>query len=414
MEEHYLGKLFPALNYKNFRYFFYGQIVSLIGTWMQNIGQDWLVLELTNSAFYLGLITAMQFLPTMLFSLLAGSIVDHFEKRKVLLFTQSIMAILALILALITYFEVVQIWHIIILALLLGIVRTVDMPARHAFFSELVEKEHLVSAITLNSSVFNFARIIGPGFAGIMIGYLGIGICFFLNAASFLAVIFGLSRIRIKNSVINTGPLRLKNLLVEIKEGVLFIWDNTRLRIIFILFSFISIFIINYSFYIPLLSKQVFGLEASGYGILMTTMGIGSFVGALAFSILGKKEPRIGIMLSASVLVSAFLITLGFMKYNPLLFIVLVFLGLASITYTASVNTTVQLAADQRLRGRVMSIFSLILGGFTPIGSMISGLMSENLGIARTVQINGMIGLVAAIITILFISKLKKKQVNTN
>ena len=171
-----LSRSFSALQYHNYRLFFFGQCISLIGTWMQNIGQSWLVLQLTGSAFKLSLVSTIQFLPMMLFALFAGTLVDRFPKRRVLLFTQGSLAVLAVILASLTYFKVVQYWHVLLLALLLGIVNTIDMPTRQSFFSELVEKKDLMNAIALNSSIFNLARILGPAVAGLLIGLVGIAV----------------------------------------------------------------------------------------------------------------------------------------------------------------------------------------------------------------------------------------------
>lgn len=211
---------FPALTFKNFRLFWLGQLISLIGTWMQNIGQAWLVLQLTDSAFKLGVVNALQFLPLTMFSLFAGPLVDRFPKRRILLFTQSSLLILALILATLTYLEIIRYWHILILATLLGFVNTLDMPARQSFVVELVGKKSLMNAIALNSVVFNFGRIVGPAVAGLLIGLLGMATCFYINALSFCAVIIGLAMIKVPDYV---ASVEQKHILREIKEGLHYI-----------------------------------------------------------------------------------------------------------------------------------------------------------------------------------------------
>src|SRR5665647_3190179 len=240
--------VFPALSHRKFRLFWTGQCVSLIGTWMQNIGQSWLVLQLTNSSFKLGLVTAMQFLPMMLFALFAGTLVDRFPKKTVLIFTQASLAILATVLASLSYFKVVQYWHVLVLAALLGIVNTLDMPTRQSFFVELVGKEDLMNAIGLNSSIFNLARIIGPAIAGFLIALVGIAACFYLNAISFLAVIVVLLMMDIEEPIVKQSINKsLKNILVDIREGLTYIKSITLIFYPLLLLAIISIFVFNFN-----------------------------------------------------------------------------------------------------------------------------------------------------------------------
>lgn len=388
----------PALSHRNFRLFWTGQCISLIGTWMQNIGQAWLVLQLTNSSFKLGLVTAMQFLPMMLFALFAGTLVDRFPKRTVLIFTQASLAILATVLASLTYFKVVQYWHVLVLAALLGIVNTLDMPTRQSFFVELVGKEDLMNAIGLNSSVFNLARILGPAVAGFLIALVGIGVCFYLNALSFLAVIVGLKMMDIKAPIVKLSVNKsLKNILVDIREGLTYIKSITLIFYPLLLLAIISIFVFNFNVLIPIFAKQNLGQNAAGYGFMMTCVGIGSFIGALIITARSKTGPRLKYLLGGAFGMSLFLAILGFETNYILACVTLLVLGFCSIMFTTLVNSTIQLTADDNMRGRVMSVFSLVFGGVTPIGSLYAGKLTEIAGAPNCMIISGTIGILGTL-----------------
>ena len=361
---------------------------------MQNIGQAWLVLQLTNSSFKLGLVTAMQFLPMMLFALFAGTLVDRFPKRTVLIFTQASLAILATVLASLTYFKIVQYWHVLVLAALLGIVTTLDMPTRQTFFVELVGKEDLMNAIGLNSSVFNLARILGPAVAGFLIALVGIGVCFYLNALSFLAVIVGLKMMDIKEPIVKLSVNKsLKNILVDIKEDLTYIKSITLIFYPLLLLAIISIFVFNFNVLIPIFAKQNLGQNAAGYGFMMTCVGIGSFIGALIITAKSKAGPKLKYLLSGALGMSLFLAIIGFEKNYILACVTLLALGFCSIIFTTLVNSTIQLTADDNMRGRVMSVFSLVFGGVTPIGSLYAGKLTEIVGAPGCMIISGTIGI---------------------
>ena len=247
---------FSSLKHRNFRLFWLGQCVSLIGTWMQNIGQSWLVLQLTHSPLKLSIVTMIQFLPMMLFSLYAGTLIDRFSKRKILIFTQISMLLLATALATLTYFNVVQYWHVLILALLLGIVNTIDMPTRQSFFVELVGKEDLMNAIALNSSIFNLARIIGPAIAGILIGLVGIAICFYLNALSFVAVIIGIWMIKVPAQVKSEHRFgSIKEINSDVAEGLRYINSKLIIKVPLLLLALLSLFVMNYNVLLPIFAE---------------------------------------------------------------------------------------------------------------------------------------------------------------
>ena len=389
---------FPALSHRNFRLFFIGQCVSLIGTWMQNIGQAWLVLQLTtgqpDAPFKLGLVSALQFLPMMLFSLFAGTLVDRFPKRTVLIVTQSCLAVLAVVLATITALGVARYWHVLVLALLLGVVQTLDMPTRQSFFVELVGKQDLMNAIGLNSALFNLARILGPAVAGFLISLVGIAACFYINAASFLAVIAGLALMRLPRSLGPRPSARtFRTVLVDIREGLVYVRRVPEILYPLLLLAILSAFVINFSVLVPIFATQNLGQEAAGYGLLMTALGIGSFLGALLITTKSKAGPRFSVLFGGAAGMSLLLPLLGLERNYVLAFATLLCIGFCTITFTTLVNTKIQLTTEDRMRGRVMSLFSLVFGGVIPIGSLYAGKLTEVAGATGCMVVSGAIGL---------------------
>jgi MFS family permease len=398
----------PALSSRNFRWFWTGQLISLIGTWMQNIGQAWLVLQLTDSAFKLGVVTALQFLPMTLFSLFAGPLVDRFPKRRILLCTQTSLMILALILASLTFLDVVQYWHILILAVCLGFVNTLDLPARQSFVIELVGKKNLMNAIALNSTIFNLGRIVGPAVAGLLIGMLGMATCFYLNALSFGAVLLGLWMIDVPSTVYEKKD---KAIWHQIGEGLQYIKLNPAILYPLILLAVISTFAMNFNVLIPVYAKEGLEQNALGFGLLMTSMGIGSLLGALRLAAQSNTGPRMRSVFGMALATSLFIFVLGFEDIYLLSCFTLTLIGFCSMTFIASVNTTIQLHSEDRMRGRVMSVYSQVFGGFIPLGSLFAGLVSEYVGAHRSMTISGSIGLIAVfIVSCLVYQKNKEKK----
>ncbi|MHB1485900.1 MAG: MFS transporter [Saccharofermentanales bacterium] len=395
---------FSSLKHRNYRLFWYGQCISLIGTWMQTIGQSWLVLELTKSAFKLSLVNMIQFLPMTIFALFAGTLADRYPKRKMLIFTQSALAVLAVILASLTYFEVVQYWHILVLALLLGIINTLDMPVRQSFFVELVGKNDLMNAIALNSGIFNLARIIGPAIAGLLIGLIGIAACFYINALSFLAVIAGLWMIKLPDIIIAVRERStIKHVFSDIRKGLKYIKFKKIILLPLILLSVMSAFVMNFGVLIPVYAQQNLLQNATGYGVLMTSMGIGSFIGALAVAAKSKKGPRLRYLVGGAFGMSAFLFLLGFVKNFEIAAVTLFIIGFFSIVFTALVNSIIQLNSEDNMRGRVMSVYSLVFGGVIPLGSMFAGNLTEQFGAPVCMMISGAIGVAATTYAIYFL-----------
>jgi MFS family permease len=405
-----LSGMFPAFSHRNYRLFWFGQCVSLIGTWMQTIGQSWLVLQLTNSAFKLGLISAMQFLPMMLFSLFAGTLVDRFPKRTVLLITQTALAVLALVLATLTYFKAVQYWHVLVLAALLGIVNTLDMPTRQSFFVELVGKEDLMNAIALNSTIFNLARIVGPAVAGILIGLVGIGACFYINAASFLAVIGGLFLMDVKPTVKTAAVRSFGSIVKDIGEGLSYVKAKPLILQPLLLLAATSAFVMNFNVLIPLFAQNNLGQGAVGYGFLTTCMGLGSFTGALLTAAKSRSGPRLKFLIGGAAGMSALLAVLGLVRGYALACLVLLAIGFCSIVFTTMVNSTIQLNSPDEMRGRVMSVYSLVFGGVIPIGSLYAGKLSAMAGAPACMIVSGIIGIAAVGFTALMLRGKKKES----
>ncbi len=398
-------KYFPALKQRNFRIFWFGQLVSVIGTWMQNIGQDWLVLQLTGSAAKLSIVSAIQFVPIMCLAIFAGPFVDRFPKRRTLILTQSALALLALALALITWTHIVQYWMILVLAFLLGMVQLIDIPTRQAFVIELAGRDALMNAVSLNSAAFNLARIFGPAVAGLLIEAIGIAPCYFLNALSFVAVIVALFAVKVPPDAPKKSFESVRAVLRSTKEGMVYIKDRSEIAVPLILLAMMSTFVINYSVFVPTFAKTNLGRAASGYGFLMTSMGVGSLVAALALAMRSSRGPSRLRLFGGAVVMSAAILVCGLQRDYLISCVLLAIAGFGTISFSASTNATIQLASDNEHRGRVMSVYSLVFGGVTPIGSLWAGAVTELTSPALCMSIAGTIGLVAAGSAILFVRR---------
>lgn len=388
-----LSQAVAALKHRNFRLFWMGQCVSLIGTWMQNMAQAWLVLELTKSAFWLGFVSTIQFLPMLTLSLYAGTVIDRFPKKTMLLLTQGVMAALALILAVDTMLDTVALWHILIMAGLLGIANTFDMPTRQAFMIELVGREDLMNAIVLNSSIFNAARIVGPSIAGFLIDVLGIGWCFFLNAVSFVPVIAGIAMIKLNRK--QAPEIREQtNAWQEINTGLNYVKSTKNILVPMAILSVISIFAMNFNVIIPLYTKTVFHGGADKFGFLMAANGIGALIGAAFLAARSSGGPKFRTLAAAALGMCFFELLLVPVKTYVLAYVLLILVGLCMIAFSATTNSIIQVQTPQHLRGRVMSIFTLIFAGFTPIGSFFTGTAAHAWGAPATLGLSALISLV--------------------
>ncbi len=363
---------------------------------MQNVGQAWLVLDLTGSAAKLSVVSAIQFLPMMFLSLFAGPFVDRFPKRRTIIITQSALAFLALALATITATHVVRYWMVLVLAFLLGMVTLIDNPTRQAYVMELSGRDALMNAVSLNSAAFNTARILGPGIAGLLIEVIGIAPCFFLNALSFLAVIGALLFIDAPSIASKRPMMSIRDVFASAREGLSYIRKRSEIALPLVLMAAISTVVINYNVFVPTFAKISLGQSASGYGFLMTSMGIGSLIAALALALGSRSGPRPYRLFGGALGMCAAILVCGLQRNYALSCVLLGLTGFATISFSTSTNATIQLASDDEHRGRVMSIYSLVFGGVTPIGALYAGAVSEIAGPAFCMTLSGAIGLGAS------------------
>jgi MFS family permease len=381
--------LFRSLRHRNFRLFWSGQLVSLIGTWMQTVAQAWLVLDLTHSSMKLGIVSALQFLPMLLLSFFTGPLIDYFDKRRTIIWTQAVLMALAFVLALLVWTGTVRYWHIVVLATLLGVVNTIDMPARQSYLIELVGKEDLMNAIAMNSSIFNAARAIGPAIAGLLISKLGTAFCFFVNGLSFLAVIAGLLMMRI--TVVSRGEPPSYDIIHDITEALKYIRDTPLVLTTISLVSVVSIFGTNFNVLVPVFVRMELHRDAAAFGFLMSSFGVGALFGAASLAFLSRWEPKPGYMLGGGLGLSLFLIMIGFQKSYGLTAVLLALAGWSMVTFFGMANTTVQLNTEDRLRGRVMSLYTMAFGGLTPFGSLFAGTVAHWIQAPLTFALGGLI-----------------------
>jgi MFS family permease len=379
-----------ALGHRDFRLFWCGQLVSLIGTWMQSVGQSWLVLELTNSPFRLGLIGALQFGPILLFSFLSGALSDRVRKRRLLLGTQAALMLQAFTLAVLVASGHVQFWHVAVLAALYGLATTLDMPSRQSYIAHLVPRGDLMNAIALNSAVFNGARVVGPAAAGLLVARYGPAIAFLLNGLSFLAVLAALAAVRTEGA---PRPGRGLGMRAEIAEGVRYAAGTPRVALVMGLLMVVSLFVVNTSVLVPLIARDVLHEGAHGFGLLMASLGVGAVVGALGVAALSVGRPPLGLVVGPGLAAAALVLALSTARHFGVAAAMLAALGFAQIIFMTSCNSTVQIAVPDELRGRVMGLYALVFAGMTPIGALLMGTVAEHWGVSRACAVGGGVGL---------------------
>jgi MFS family permease len=379
--------LVRSLRHRNFQLFFSGQLISLIGTWMQNIAQAWLVYRLTGSSLLLGLVGFAGQIPIFLFAPLGGLAADRWNRHHVVIGTQVASMILAFILAGLTLFHVVQVWEIIVLAALLGVVNAFDVPARQSFLIEMVVREDLMNAIALNSSMFNGARVIGPAIAGILVARIGEGWCFFANAVSYIAVIIGLLMMKL-------GPLRTASKdsspFEHIAEGFRFVRRTKPILALVLLIGLVSLVAVPYSVLMPIFADRVLRSGAHGLGILMGATGIGALLGALTLAIRrGVQGLGRVVGLSAGGF-GVSLILFAFSRSFWLSVALLIPVGYAVMLQMSSSNTLIQAMVPDELRGRAMAMYTMMFMGMAPVGSLFAGALADKIGAPWTVALGGL------------------------
>lgn len=379
---------FPALQHQNFRRFLAGQSISLIGTWMQRAAQQWVVYEITKSPFILGLVGVFQYMPMLLFSVFAGVYADRFPKRKFLLVIQVAQMLQAFVLAGLLWSGNIQYWHIFILAAFLGLTHTFDMPTRQSFFIELVEKEDLVSAIGLNSSIVNVARIIGPAVGGFFLSYFGAAVCFFVNGISFVAVIISLHSIKSYNANVRDKG---KNILHEVTDGLKYMRSKSILLDAILLMLVVGIVGMNSDIIIPVFAHEVLQQQAGGYSLMLSAMGVGALIGSLIFASRKKVGFDREILYKSALLLSVFLVITSFVRSYYISLFSLAAVGLCSVLFMATVNSIIQLNTSDEYRGRAMGIYTLVFTGTTPIGNLFTGIVMQQFGASAGFLISGVL-----------------------
>jgi MFS family permease len=393
---------FRALRHRNYRLFFWGQLVSLIGTWMQQTAMSWFVYQITNSKLLLGVVAAMGSAPMMLSSVWGGSLADRYPKRSILVATQTAQMICAFLLAAGVWAGFARPSFIIVIAALNGLAMGFDMPARQAFTVEMTSREDLLNAISLNSSIVNGARIIGPSVAGLLIGAFGVAMCFFLNGVTFIAVIAGLSMMRLP-------PFQRPAHAVSAREhawnGIVYSIKHQRVRTILLLFLAVGVFGWSYTVLMPAFARDVLNRGANGYGILMSASGTGAFIGALVVATYGHLfTPRrlaLGGVWLFSIALLALSLSRNFYLALPCLFVA----GFGMLLFFSTSNTVLQTIVPDEMRGRVMGVWSLVFGAMIPLGSLEAGAVAHWLGTPFALGLGAIICAASALVTLFAIRR---------
>jgi MFS family permease len=386
---------FAAFRHRNYRLFFGGQLVSVIGTWMQTVAIGWLVYDLSHSAFTLGWVKFLSAIPITFLTLVGGAVADRVEKRRVVVVTEGTAMVLALALAALVYFGVVKIWQIALLGLLEGITDAFDIPARQSFVVEMVGKDDLMNAIALNSSLFNGARVFGPALAGVLIGIIGVAGCFLLNGASYLAIVAAYLAMRLPAAA---QRAERRPIWHETLEALRYVRGERVLRAIIGLVTVVSLFGWPYSVLLPVFARDVLHTGATGYGLLMTANGTGALVGALTLASLGDSPHKRKFFYGGLFGFCGMLVVFAQSTVYWLSAAALAGSGFCMIIFFATANTSVQRRVPDELRGRVMGIYALAFLGLTPFGSLIAGAMARATSAAFAVTLGALTCIVAGLI----------------
>lgn len=397
-----MAKTFRSLQSRNYRVWAAGAIVSNVGTWMQRTAQDWIVLtQLThNNATAVGIVMSLQFGPQVLLLPLTGFAADHFNRRRFLMCTQAAMGALALGLGLLTLFGLVQLWHVYVFAFLLGCASAFDAPARQTFVSELVGEADISNAVALNSTSFNAARMIGPAVAGVMIAQVGSGWVFVINGASFVAVLCSLALLRVSELYPSERVARGHGSLIE---GFRYVWNRPDLKAILIMLFLIGTFGLNFPIFISTMAVRAFHAGAGKFGLLSSTMAIGSVAGALLSA--RRSKPRISVIIVGATVFGVGSAVAALMPTYHLFGIALVVIGVSAQTFTTSINSLIQLSTEPAMRGRVVAILLAILLGCTPLGAPIVGWVADTFGPRLALGMAAASGVLAALVGLNYLSK---------
>lgn len=385
-----LARTFESLTVRNYRLFFTGQVVSWTGTWVQWVAQGWLVLRLTDSGFGLGVVTAVQWLPVLLFGAWAGVLADRFDKRRLLIFTNVSAGILSLILGAVTVAGAVTLWFVVLIALLLGLVTALDNPTRQTFTFEMVGRERLTNAVSLNTATFTTARVLGPAVAGFMIAGVGIGPCFLVNAVSFIPVTLALVMMDKQQLATSDVVERSRG---QVREGLRYVRSQPILRTILVMMAIVGTLQYNFQVILPVLARDTFGGDATTLGFLGAALGVGMFTGSMTNAAFGRSSRAV--LLGAGATLGVMSIVVSMAPSTLIAALLMLPLGAASMAFLATINATLQLNSSDSMRGRVMAIYFVLFLGSTPIGAPIIGFLAESFSPRVALATGGVATLVA-------------------
>jgi MFS family permease len=400
---------FSSLKIRNFRLYFIGQAISLTGTWMQTVGLAWLVLKMTGSGTTLGLVTAMQYLPILIFGPWGGVFADRFPKRKVLFFTQTASGLLALILAILVASNTLTLWMVYILALGLGLINALDNPVRQTFVMEMVGKEELANAVTLNSTEINLTRATGPAIGGIIISVAGLSACFFINAISYIAVLIVLLMMDKKQLHITPSIGDTKGKLIE---GLKYAAANPVLRNTLLMMLIIGTLTYEFTISLPIVADNIFHAGANGFATLTAALGLGSVAGGLLTA--GRKKTAPHDLIIAAALFGLAVILASLSGSFMIMIILMVLVGIFSVNFNILGNVMLQLKSEPQMRGRVMSLWSVAFLGTTPIGGPVIGWIGENIGARESLAVGGYAAVLAAVLGLLLLRKDRMATIRKN
>ena len=387
-----------AMRHRNYRLFFAGHGLSLVGTWMMTVAQSWLILELTGDPLLLGLVAAVQWLPVLVLGLFGGLVADALPKRRTMLATQAFAMLLSVTMAVLVLTGVVEVWHVLVVAFLLGVRNAVDLPTRQAFSVEMVGRDDVGNAVALNSAMFNGARVIGPAVAGIIIGAFGVGIAFLIDAVSYLAVLAALLAMRDSELHTKPGmerPTTVRAALGNLGEGLRYVRRTKAVLLSILTVGLVSTFGMNFTVVIPPFVQDVLHGDAAAYGFLMAATGVGSIVSALAIAFSGRTMPIV-VGLGGATLGAALLV-LGSTGSMAIALLAMFVAGLGSIAMAATANTLVQLTVPDQLRGRVMSVYTTVFAGSTPFGGLVTGAIASGFGAAVAILLGGALSIATGV-----------------
>lgn len=397
---------FPALKYKNYRLYFLGQLISFTGSWLHGVAHGWLVYQLTHSAFWLGTISAVAALPVLILSLYGGFLVDKFDRKKLLIYTQSASLLFALSLGVLTITHLISLPLLIILTFLSGIANAIDNPVTQAFVVDVVGKEDLPSAVGLNSTMFNTGRVLGPAAAGFLIALVGVGNIFLINAASFLAILGSLYFIKVN---CKTSSISEQNPVASIKEGVLYSRSHPVISLLLVTAGIGAIFCFSQATILPAVAEKVFQQGSVGLGRLLSSAGVGALIASFIISSQSKKVPAIWFIIGGNILFLISTLVFTFTENMQIASICLFFSSFGLTLQFSSIYTTIQKLVKEEFRGRVSSIYVLLFIGLSPIGNLFIGTTTSWLGPQLAIRLSVVIALVYGVIILFNLPKMQKK-----